>query len=170
MVTPEGLPLPCSVPPAAFSALRGHHRVGVLLGAQSQLAPPGPGSRPLLRSRGVLAPLPGVSGEGPTFIQTALWWVSSDAVPSAAKLPPSDGAHVCGGGARGGGARGTLARARRRPLVSCVAVPVVKPAVLPGTKALSAASAQAAAAQKNKLKEPGGGSFRYGARGLRRAG
>ncbi|XP_031790551.1 transcription initiation factor TFIID subunit 4 [Piliocolobus tephrosceles] len=39
-------------------------------------------------------------------------------------------------------------------------VPVVKPAVLPGTKALSAVSAQAAAAQKNKLKEPGGGSFR----------
>lgn len=45
-------------------------------------------------------------------------------------------------------------------LVSCFAVPVVKPAVLPGTKALSAVSAQAAAAQKNKLKEPGGGSFR----------
>lgn len=42
----------------------------------------------------------------------------------------------------------------------CLAVPVVKPAVLPGTKALSAVSAQAAAAQKNKLKEPGGGSFR----------
>ncbi|XP_070443794.1 transcription initiation factor TFIID subunit 4 isoform X2 [Equus przewalskii] len=39
-------------------------------------------------------------------------------------------------------------------------VPVVKPAVLPGTKALSTVSAQAAAAQKNKLKEPGGGSFR----------
>ncbi|KAK1337112.1 hypothetical protein QTO34_001734 [Cnephaeus nilssonii] len=39
-------------------------------------------------------------------------------------------------------------------------VPVVKPAVLPGTKALSAVSAQAAAVQKNKLKEPGGGSFR----------
>uniref|UniRef100_A0A8C5UTB1 TATA-box binding protein associated factor 4 n=1 Tax=Microcebus murinus TaxID=30608 RepID=A0A8C5UTB1_MICMU len=39
-------------------------------------------------------------------------------------------------------------------------VPVVKPAVLPGTKALSAVSAQAAAAQKSKLKEPGGGSFR----------
>ncbi|XP_069907745.1 transcription initiation factor TFIID subunit 4 isoform X1 [Oryctolagus cuniculus] len=39
-------------------------------------------------------------------------------------------------------------------------VPVVKPAVLPGTKALSAVSAQAAAAQKNKLKESGGGSFR----------
>ncbi|KAM8775821.1 LOW QUALITY PROTEIN: transcription initiation factor TFIID subunit 4 [Rhynchonycteris naso] len=39
-------------------------------------------------------------------------------------------------------------------------VPVVKPAVLPGTKALSAVSAQAAAAQKHKLKEPGGGSFR----------
>ncbi|EFB22324.1 hypothetical protein PANDA_009063, partial [Ailuropoda melanoleuca] len=39
-------------------------------------------------------------------------------------------------------------------------LPVVKPAVLPGTKALSAVSAQAAAAQKNKLKEPGGGSFR----------
>ncbi|XP_045689465.1 transcription initiation factor TFIID subunit 4 [Phyllostomus hastatus] len=40
-------------------------------------------------------------------------------------------------------------------------VPVVKPAVLSGTKALSTVSAQAvAAAQKNKLKEPGGGSFR----------
>ncbi|XP_069351684.1 transcription initiation factor TFIID subunit 4 [Eulemur rufifrons] len=39
-------------------------------------------------------------------------------------------------------------------------VPVVKPAVLPGAKALSAVSAQAAAAQKSKLKEPGGGSFR----------
>jgi transcription initiation factor TFIID subunit 4 len=37
---------------------------------------------------------------------------------------------------------------------------VVKPTVLPGTKALSTVSAQAAAAQKNKLKEPGGGSFR----------
>lgn len=57
---------------------------------------------------------------------------------------------------------------RVRPLVAvtdlnCVfgfAVPVVKPTVLPGTKALSTVSAQAAAAQKNKLKEPGGGSFR----------
>ncbi|XP_029468519.1 transcription initiation factor TFIID subunit 4 [Rhinatrema bivittatum] len=39
-------------------------------------------------------------------------------------------------------------------------VPVVKPAVLPGTKALSAVSAQVAAVQRNKLKEPGGGSFR----------
>lgn len=39
-------------------------------------------------------------------------------------------------------------------------VPVVKPTVLPGTKALSTVSAQAVAAQKNKLKEPGGGSFR----------
>uniref|UniRef100_A0A8D2ISX0 TATA-box binding protein associated factor 4 n=1 Tax=Varanus komodoensis TaxID=61221 RepID=A0A8D2ISX0_VARKO len=39
-------------------------------------------------------------------------------------------------------------------------VPVVKQTVLPGTKALSTLSAQAAAAQKNKLKEPGGGSFR----------
>uniref|UniRef100_A0A8C9P9T1 TATA-box binding protein associated factor 4 n=1 Tax=Spermophilus dauricus TaxID=99837 RepID=A0A8C9P9T1_SPEDA len=39
-------------------------------------------------------------------------------------------------------------------------VPVVKPTVLPGTKALPAVAAQAAAAQKNKLKEPGGGSFR----------
>ncbi|CAM4642390.1 transcription initiation factor TFIID subunit 4 isoform X1 [Caretta caretta] len=39
-------------------------------------------------------------------------------------------------------------------------VPVVKPTVLPGNKALSAVSPQAAAAQKNKLKEPGGGSFR----------
>lgn len=47
--------------------------------------------------------------------------------------------------------------------VYCVfdfAVPVVKPTVLPGTKALSTVSAQAVAAQKNKLKEPGGGSFR----------
>lgn len=47
--------------------------------------------------------------------------------------------------------------------VHCVfdfAVPVVKPTVLPGTKALSTVSAQAVAAQKNKLKEPGGGSFR----------
>lgn len=42
----------------------------------------------------------------------------------------------------------------------CFAVPVVKPTVLPGTKALPAVAAQAAAAQKNKLKEPGGGSFR----------
>ncbi|XP_074867688.1 transcription initiation factor TFIID subunit 4 [Carettochelys insculpta] len=39
-------------------------------------------------------------------------------------------------------------------------VPVVKPTVLPGHKALSTVSAQAAATQKNKLKEPGGGSFR----------
>uniref|UniRef100_A0A8C3RLP4 TATA-box binding protein associated factor 4 n=1 Tax=Chelydra serpentina TaxID=8475 RepID=A0A8C3RLP4_CHESE len=39
-------------------------------------------------------------------------------------------------------------------------VPVVKPTVLPGNKALSTVSQQAAAAQKNKLKEPGGGSFR----------
>ncbi|KAL7985634.1 hypothetical protein Chor_004204, partial [Crotalus horridus] len=39
-------------------------------------------------------------------------------------------------------------------------VPVVKQTVLPGTKALSTLSAQAAIAQKNKLKEPGGGSFR----------
>uniref|UniRef100_A0ACB8F6D6 Transcription initiation factor TFIID subunit 4 n=1 Tax=Sphaerodactylus townsendi TaxID=933632 RepID=A0ACB8F6D6_9SAUR len=39
-------------------------------------------------------------------------------------------------------------------------VPVVKQTVLPGTKALSTLSSQAAAAQKNKLKEPGGGSFR----------
>uniref|UniRef100_A0A8C4W8E0 TATA-box binding protein associated factor 4 n=2 Tax=Gopherus evgoodei TaxID=1825980 RepID=A0A8C4W8E0_9SAUR len=39
-------------------------------------------------------------------------------------------------------------------------VPVVKPTVLPGNKALSTISPQAAAAQKNKLKEPGGGSFR----------
>lgn len=44
--------------------------------------------------------------------------------------------------------------------VSRFAVSVAKPAVLPGTKALSAVSAQAAATQKNKLKEPGGGSFR----------
>ncbi|XP_059569198.1 transcription initiation factor TFIID subunit 4 isoform X2 [Alligator mississippiensis] len=39
-------------------------------------------------------------------------------------------------------------------------VPVVKPTVLPGSKAISTISMQAAAAQKNKLKEPGGGSFR----------
>ncbi|XP_063153047.1 transcription initiation factor TFIID subunit 4 isoform X1 [Candoia aspera] len=39
-------------------------------------------------------------------------------------------------------------------------VPVVKQTVLPGTKALSTLSTQAAIAQKNKLKEPGGGSFR----------
>nr|XP_056700972.1 transcription initiation factor TFIID subunit 4 isoform X1 [Euleptes europaea] len=39
-------------------------------------------------------------------------------------------------------------------------VPVVKQTVLPGTKALSTLSTQAAAAQKNKVKEPGGGSFR----------
>jgi transcription initiation factor TFIID subunit 4 len=39
-------------------------------------------------------------------------------------------------------------------------VPLVKPALLPGTKALSTVTEQAAAAQKNKLKEPGGGSFR----------
>ncbi|XP_067410233.1 transcription initiation factor TFIID subunit 4 [Emydura macquarii macquarii] len=39
-------------------------------------------------------------------------------------------------------------------------VPVVKPTVLPGNKALSTVSPQTAAAQKNKLKEPGGGSFR----------
>ncbi|XP_044842183.1 transcription initiation factor TFIID subunit 4 isoform X3 [Mauremys mutica] len=39
-------------------------------------------------------------------------------------------------------------------------VPVVKPTVLSGNKALSTISPQAAAAQKNKLKEPGGGSFR----------
>ncbi|XP_075427515.1 transcription initiation factor TFIID subunit 4 isoform X2 [Ascaphus truei] len=38
-------------------------------------------------------------------------------------------------------------------------VPVVKPAVL-GAKTMSTISTQAAAAQKNKLKEPGGGSFR----------
>ncbi|XP_007426712.1 transcription initiation factor TFIID subunit 4, partial [Python bivittatus] len=39
-------------------------------------------------------------------------------------------------------------------------VPVVKQTVLPGTKALSTLSTQAVIAQKNKLKEPGGGSFR----------
>ncbi|CAI9543758.1 unnamed protein product [Staurois parvus] len=40
-------------------------------------------------------------------------------------------------------------------------VPVVKPNVVAGTKAFpTAAAMQAAAAQKNKLKEPGGGSFR----------
>ncbi|KAM9121331.1 transcription initiation factor TFIID subunit 4 [Pangshura tecta] len=39
-------------------------------------------------------------------------------------------------------------------------IPVVKPTVLSGNKALSTISPQAAAAQKNKLKEPGGGSFR----------
>ncbi|XP_035403847.1 transcription initiation factor TFIID subunit 4 isoform X2 [Cygnus atratus] len=39
-------------------------------------------------------------------------------------------------------------------------VPVVKPTVLPGNKAIATVSTQVAAAQKNKLKEPGGGSFR----------
>ncbi|KAM4692284.1 transcription initiation factor TFIID subunit 4 [Rhinophrynus dorsalis] len=39
-------------------------------------------------------------------------------------------------------------------------VPVVKPAMLPGTKTMATISAQVAVAQKNKLKEPGGGSFR----------
>ncbi|KAM4622668.1 transcription initiation factor TFIID subunit 4 [Discoglossus pictus] len=39
-------------------------------------------------------------------------------------------------------------------------VPVVKPTLLPGAKTVSTISTQAAAAQKNKLKEPGGGSFR----------
>ncbi|CAH2303172.1 transcription initiation factor TFIID subunit 4 [Pelobates cultripes] len=39
-------------------------------------------------------------------------------------------------------------------------VPVVKPTVLPGTKTMSTITTQIAAAQKNKLKEPGGGSFR----------
>uniref|UniRef100_A0A8C6ZH84 TATA-box binding protein associated factor 4 n=2 Tax=Nothoprocta perdicaria TaxID=30464 RepID=A0A8C6ZH84_NOTPE len=39
-------------------------------------------------------------------------------------------------------------------------VPVVKPTVLPGNKTIPSVSAQIAAAQKNKLKEPGGGSFR----------
>ncbi|KAM8945747.1 transcription initiation factor TFIID subunit 4 [Pelodytes ibericus] len=39
-------------------------------------------------------------------------------------------------------------------------VPVVKPTVLPGTKTMPTMSAQIAAIQKNKLKEPGGGSFR----------
>ncbi|XP_043858997.1 transcription initiation factor TFIID subunit 4-like [Dromiciops gliroides] len=39
-------------------------------------------------------------------------------------------------------------------------IPRVKPAALPGTKALPTAAAQVAAAQKNKLKEPGGCSFR----------
>jgi len=37
---------------------------------------------------------------------------------------------------------------------------VVKPTVLPGNKAIATVSTQVAAAQKNKLKEPGGGSFR----------
>lgn len=49
---------------------------------------------------------------------------------------------------------------KARMSLSRPAVPVVKPAALPGTKALSAISAQAAAVQKNKLKEQGGGSFR----------
>ncbi|XP_064420616.1 transcription initiation factor TFIID subunit 4 isoform X2 [Latimeria chalumnae] len=40
------------------------------------------------------------------------------------------------------------------------AVPLMKPTVLPGTKAPPSFSAQAAVAQKNKLKEAGGGSFR----------
>ncbi|XP_053309594.1 transcription initiation factor TFIID subunit 4 [Spea bombifrons] len=39
-------------------------------------------------------------------------------------------------------------------------VPVVKPTVLQGTKTMSTITTQVAAAQKNKLKEPGGGSFR----------
>ncbi|XP_069808919.1 transcription initiation factor TFIID subunit 4 isoform X2 [Dendropsophus ebraccatus] len=39
-------------------------------------------------------------------------------------------------------------------------VPVVKPTIVTGNKAFPTTSAQAAAAQKNKLKEPGGGSFR----------
>ncbi|XP_068118167.1 transcription initiation factor TFIID subunit 4 [Hyperolius riggenbachi] len=39
-------------------------------------------------------------------------------------------------------------------------VPVAKPGLVPGTKTFPTAASQAAAAQKNKLKEPGGGSFR----------
>ncbi|XP_056404948.1 transcription initiation factor TFIID subunit 4 isoform X2 [Hyla sarda] len=39
-------------------------------------------------------------------------------------------------------------------------VPVVKPTIVTGNKMFPTTSAQAAAAQKNKLKEPGGGSFR----------
>ncbi|KAM3922337.1 transcription initiation factor TFIID subunit 4 isoform 2-T2 [Leptodactylus fuscus] len=39
-------------------------------------------------------------------------------------------------------------------------VPVVKPTIVTGNKTFPTTSAQAAAAQKNKLKEPGGGSFR----------
>ncbi|KAM4034229.1 transcription initiation factor TFIID subunit 4 isoform 2-T2 [Anomaloglossus baeobatrachus] len=39
-------------------------------------------------------------------------------------------------------------------------VPVVKPTILTGNRTFPTMSAQAAAAQKNKLKEPGGGSFR----------
>lgn len=40
-------------------------------------------------------------------------------------------------------------------------VPVVKPTILAGNKTFPTMSAQVAAAQKNKLKEPGGGSFRW---------
>ncbi|KAG8566957.1 hypothetical protein GDO81_013443 [Engystomops pustulosus] len=39
-------------------------------------------------------------------------------------------------------------------------VPVVKPTIVTGNKTFPTTSAQAIAAQKNKLKEPGGGSFR----------
>ncbi|XP_075032871.1 transcription initiation factor TFIID subunit 4 isoform X2 [Mixophyes fleayi] len=39
-------------------------------------------------------------------------------------------------------------------------VPVVKPTILAGNKTFPTTPAQVAAAQKNKLKEPGGGSFR----------
>ncbi|XP_073438599.1 transcription initiation factor TFIID subunit 4 isoform X2 [Dendrobates tinctorius] len=39
-------------------------------------------------------------------------------------------------------------------------VPVVKPTIITGNKTFPTMSAQAAAIQKNKLKEPGGGSFR----------
>ncbi|XP_040291727.1 transcription initiation factor TFIID subunit 4 isoform X2 [Bufo bufo] len=39
-------------------------------------------------------------------------------------------------------------------------VPVVKPTIVTGNKTFPAMAAQMAAAQKNKLKEPGGGSFR----------
>ena len=126
---------------------------------------------PLLHLTGALVPLPRISGEG-SRVLTGVTAVGRQRCPPLSRQAPerlgpcvwrgSGGTPACPAGrVRRGGAWGT--RAARGPLLSCVAVPVVKPAVLPGTKALSAVSAQAAAAQKNKLKEPGGGSFRYGA-------
>ncbi|KAG8513300.1 Transcription initiation factor TFIID subunit 4 [Galemys pyrenaicus] len=72
--------------------------------------------------------------------------------------PLQPGGRVRGAAAAGVG--GAPCRLASGSPASRPAVPVVKPAVLPGAKALAAVSAQAAAAQKNKLKEPGGGSFR----------
>ena len=77
-----------------------------------------------------------------------MWWAGGSGPPRGPR-GTGDGSVSVSESVRGG-----------HTLVSCFAVPVVKPAVLPGTKALSTVSAQAAAAQKNKLKEPGGGSFR----------